>query len=110
MPEPKRDKMPYSLTTLLTTIVKQAQADGRISADESNLINRIQIDARLLENEIVKARKEGNSSSIGEIFNRAKEEMIRNATAVAKEDEIISDDEENIINKLISELEAIDGE
>lgn len=106
---PDRDKMPYSLTSLLTTIVKQAQEDGRISAEESNLINRIQLDARELENEIVKARSEGNSS-LAEIFNRAKENMIRNATAVAKEDEFITEDEEKIINKLISELEAINGE
>lgn len=106
---PDRDKMPYSLTSLLTTIVKQAQEDGRISAEESNLINRIQLDARELENEIVKARSEGNSS-LAEIFNRAKENMIRNATAVAKEDEFITEDEEKIINKLISELEAVNGE
>lgn len=106
---PDRDKMPYSLTSLLTTIVKQAQEDGRISAEESNLINRIQLDARELENEIVKARSEGNSS-LTEIFNRAKENMIRNATAVAKEDDVITEDEEKIINKLISELEAVNGE
>lgn len=106
---PDRDKMPYSLTSLLTTIVKQAQEDGRISAEESNLINRIQLDARELENEIVKARSEGNSS-LAEIFNRAKENMIRNATAVAKEDDVITEDEEKIINKLISELEAVNGE
>ena len=106
---PERDKMPYSLISLLISIVKQAQDDGRISAEESNLINRIQLDARQFENEIVKARKEGNTS-IAEIFNRAKTEMIKNATAVAKEDEIITEDEEKIINKLISELEAINGE
>ena len=41
---PDRDKIQYetSLESLLISIVKQAQEDGRITLDESELINRIQ--------------------------------------------------------------------
>ena len=95
------------LSTLLTSIVKQSQEDGRISSEESELINRIQIDARDFENEIAIAKREGKSS-FSEIFNHTKEKMIFNATEVAKKDGIITEDEQAIINKLISELEAFD--
>ena len=56
-----RDKIPYetSLSNLLINIVKQAQADGIITADEGELINRIQIDARDFEQEAAKGIKEG---------------------------------------------------
>ncbi|MCY3410356.1 MAG: hypothetical protein INQ03_01855 [Candidatus Heimdallarchaeota archaeon] len=106
---PDRDMMPYetSLSALLTSIVKQAQEDGRISSEESELINRIQIDARLFEKEVAEAIKSGETS-IYDIFNQTKIKMIKNATEVARADDIITDDEQALINKLISELEAFD--
>lgn len=106
---PDRDKMPYgtSLSALLTSIVKQAQEDGRISSEESELINRIQIDARLFEKAVADAKSSSEGGmSIQEIFNLTKDKMIKNATEVAKEDGVITEDEQAIINKLISELEG----
>ncbi len=106
---PDRDKIPYetSLSTLLESIVKQAQEDGRISSEESELIHRIQIDARDFEKEIVNAKKKAQGNiTIEEIFNISKKKMILNATEVAKQDGIITDDEQAIINKLVSELET----
>jgi hypothetical protein len=106
---PGRDKIPYetSLSALLLNIVKQAQADGVITADEGELINRIQIDARDFEQEVARAVKQGKTS-LKEIFMDSRERMIKNATETAKRDGIISDDEEAIINKLIKELEDVE--
>ncbi len=106
---PDRDKIPYetSLSTLLLSVVQQAQADGLISKDEGELINRIQIDARDFERAIVQARKEGKS--LEAIFHEAKETMILNATKIAREDGIITEDEEAILTRLIKELEKVES-
>lgn len=106
---PDRDKIPYetSLSTLLLSVVRQAQADGLISRDEGELINRIQIDARDFETEIAKAMKEG-TTDFKELFQQTKGKMIRNATEIAKKDGIISEDEEAIINALIKELDKVE--
>ncbi|OLS25119.1 MAG: hypothetical protein HeimC2_19910 [Candidatus Heimdallarchaeota archaeon LC_2] len=106
---PDRDKIPYetSLSTLLLSVVRQAQADGLISRDEGELINKIQIDARDFESEIARAMKEGNTD-FKEIFLKTKGKMIKNATEIAKKDGVISEDEEAIINKLIIELEKVE--
>ncbi|MCH8906852.1 MAG: hypothetical protein IH840_07160 [Candidatus Heimdallarchaeota archaeon] len=108
---PDRDKIPYetSLSTLLLSVVRQAQADGIITTDEGELINRIQIDARDFEAEIASAKKEGKSS-FKEIFHSAKEKIIKNATEIAKKDGTISEDEEAILNRLIAELDKVDIE
>ncbi len=106
---PDRDKIPYetSLSTLLLSVVRQAQADGLISRDEGELINRIQVDARDFESEIAKAMKEG-STDFKEIFQQTKGKMIKNATEIAKKDGVITDDEEAIINRLINELDKVE--
>lgn len=105
---PERDKIPYetSLSSLLLSVVKQAQRDGIITGDEGELINRIQIDARDFETEVAKAAKEGKTS-LEEIFHNARERMVKNATETAKRDGVITEDEEAIINELISELDNI---
>ena len=105
---PDRDKIQYetSLESLLISIVKQAQEDGRITLDESELINRIQIDARDFEAEIVKASRENTGEPMEEIYKVARARMIENATATAKADGAITTDEEAIINKLIQGLDA----
>ena len=104
---PDRDKINYatSFNSLLEAIVRQAQEDGRISNEESELIHRIQIDARTFEAEVAKILKEGGSLS--DVFTKSKDTMIKNATEVAKNDGVITEDEQAIINKLISELEDI---
>jgi len=106
-----QDKMRYeaSLSSLLLSIVKQAQADGIITADEGELINSIQIDARQFEEEVAKALREGKKS-LKEIFLASKDKMISNANETAKKDGRISDEEEAILNKLVRELENIDIE
>ena len=73
-----REKIPYetSLSSLLLSVVKQAQTDGIITADEGKLINRIQVDARDFEAEVSHAVKEGQKS-LKEIFRTAREKMIR---------------------------------
>ncbi|MHA2401659.1 MAG: hypothetical protein ACXADH_01610 [Candidatus Kariarchaeaceae archaeon] len=105
---PDREKIPYetSLSSLLLSVVRQAQADGIITADEGELINRIQIDARDFEAEVAKAAKAG-VTSLQEIFHSARERMVKNATETAKRDGIITEDEEAIINELISQLENV---
>lgn len=106
---PDRDKIPYetSLSTLLLSVVRQAQEDGLISRDEGELINRIQIDARDFEAEIASAMKEGNTN-FKEIFQSTKGRMIKNATEIAKRDGQITEDEEAIINQLIKELDKVE--
>ena len=100
----ERDKIDYktSLSNLLINIVKQAQADGIITADEGELINRIQIDARDFEQEAAKALKEGSST-----LTNVKSRMVERAREIAKKDGVITEDEEAIINKLIKELENV---
>jgi len=104
-----QNKMKYetSLSALLLSIVKQAQADGIITADEGELINSIQIDARAFENEIAEAMRQGKTS-LKEVFLSSKDKMIKNATATAKKDGVITEEEEAIINKLVRELENIE--
>ena len=106
---PDRDKIPYetSLSSILLNVVKQAQADGVITKEEGELINRIQVDARDFEAEVAKASKDGNFS-LTKVFKSAKEKMIKNATATAKQDGTITDDEEAIINRLIKELDKVE--
>ena len=106
---PDRDKIPYgtSLSALLVSIVQQAQTDGIITADESELINRIQIDARELEKEIASAPKDG-SVSMKDLVKAASARMIHNATEIAKTDGVITDEEEAIINRLVKELEKVE--
>ena len=105
---PDREKIPYetSLSSLLLSVVRQAQTDGIITADEGELINRIQIDARDFEAEVAKAAKAG-VTSLQEIFQNARERMVKNATETAKKDGIITEDEEAIINELVSQLENV---
>ena len=105
---PEREKIPYetSLSSLLLSVVRQAQADGIITADEGELINRIQIDARDFEKEVANAVKEGKTS-LQDIFHDARQRMIKNATETAKKDGTITEDEEAIINSLIEELEKV---
>lgn len=105
---PDRDKIPYqtSIKSILLNVVKQAQADGIISSDESELINRIQIDARELETEIAKAKSEGLSPK--EVYLVARKRIVENATETAKLDGIITKDEEEIIKRLIAELDKLE--
>jgi len=106
---PDRDKIPYetSLSSLLLSVVRQAQEDGLISRDEGELINRIQIDARDFEAEIAIAMKDGKTNFI-DIFQATKGKMIKNATEIAKLDGHITEDEEAIINRLIKELDKVE--
>ncbi len=106
---PDRDKIKYetSLSSLLLSVVRQAQADGIITTDEGELINRIQIDARDFEAEVAKAVKEGKTD-IKQIFIDTREKMIANATEIAKKDGVITPEEEAIINRLIKEFENVD--
>ncbi|MDH5645736.1 MAG: hypothetical protein OEZ01_06990 [Candidatus Heimdallarchaeota archaeon] len=104
---PDRDKIPYgtSISSLLVSIVRQAQADGVITKDESELINRIQIDARDLEAKMVQAKKDG--LSLDDVLANSRTEIIKNATEIAKRDGVISNEEEAILNRLIKELENV---
>lgn len=106
---PDRDKIPYetSLSSLLLSVVRQAQEDGLISRDEGELINRIQVDARDFEAEIASAMKEGKTN-FKDIFLATKGKMIKNATEIAKQDGQITEDEEAIINRLIKELDKVE--
>ncbi|MHA2503127.1 MAG: hypothetical protein ACXAE3_09665 [Candidatus Kariarchaeaceae archaeon] len=109
MVDQKKFKYETSLKALLLSVVKQAQADGIITADEGELINSIQIDAREFEEEIAKAIKAGKTT-MKEIFVASKDKMIQNATDTARKDGKITEEEEAIINKLVRELENIDIE
>ena len=103
-----QEKMRYeaSLSSLLLNIVKQAQADGIITADEGELINSIQVDARVFEQEVARAMKEGKTS-LKEIFLATKDNMIGNAKSTAQKDGKITEEEEAILDKLVRELENI---
>ncbi len=105
----ERDKIPYemSLNPLLESLVKEAQSDGIISIEESELISRIQIDAREFEKTIAQAREKYKDKSIEDVYNIARKRIIESATNAAKLDGKITDDEQAIINRLIKELDLI---
>ncbi len=107
--EEERDKIDYqtSLDSLLVDVVKQAQSDGLISREESELINKIRVSAREFEAEVVKAREEESGRSFNEIYTIARKRMIESATETAKQDGVITADEEAIINRLTEALDKM---
>jgi hypothetical protein len=104
MSEENNEKIPYEMGPLLIHIVQQAQADDYITHEEAELINRIQIDVRDLEKEIAESLKGNTGKTPKEIFMESKDKIIENARQTALRDGIISEDEQNLLDKLLQKL------
>ena len=104
-----RDKIEYTIKSILEGVVKQAERDGIITNEEAELINKIQVSARELEERLVRILKEERPSKeeLNRIIDREKLNLIRDATEHAKKDGVITQDEQEIIDRLIKEFEKV---
>ncbi len=102
-----RDKIPYELRSLELSLVKQAQKDGYISADEAELINRVQIDVREFENKIIELKKQySEEKNIKLIQSDAFSQILKNATQTALKDGNITEEEEEMLKVIREKLSS----
>lgn len=99
-----RDTIDYELGPILLNLVQKAQIDNHITAEEAELINRIQIDVRDLERTMKEAMKTKAGKSPKEIFLTKRDEILANAKQTALTDGIITKDEQDILDELIEKL------
>ena len=97
----------HTLAQYLKAVAKVAKSDGKVTEDEYNILKQLSFDVAQYTMTLEDAEKDGiidqqERSKLEDL----KSKLLENATEIANQDGVISDDEAALLDKLAEILDA----
>lgn len=93
------------LSNISSGLEQLALLDNKLTGEEKTLLNRIKQDISAFESSFNRLLKLLPDETLQTLFQAARQQIIENAYVTASDDEVISEDEQKIIEKLAEDLE-----
>ena len=96
-----KEKIKAELKDLLDSLVEIAKEDGVITDDEANIIDEVGKGIEDLEHQVFQIlNSDLSETDFKELTNEILKTLVYNATKVAMQDEVLTEDENRLLKKL----------